>query len=363
MGAPRETPMLLWVRRKRRAPAGAALDTVRFPAYTIGMGRRFLITGGAGFIGSHLAEQLLERGNTVVILDDLSTGRAENLRNLRDRAGVQIVRDSVENEATVGLLMSQCDAVFHLASAVGVQLIVDQPVRTIRTTIHGTEVVLEAAKKFGRPVLITSSSEVYGKGARVPFSEEDDVVMGATRHTRWCYAYAKGIDEFLGLAYHKQFGLPVTIVRLFNTVGPRQVGMYGMVLPRFVSWALAGKPLQVYGDGNQTRCFCHVSDVAGAIIALQADTKHAGQVFNLGSDEEISIIALARRVIELCDSSSMIEAISYEKAYGQAFDDLARRVPKLDRIRAAIGFSPRYKLDEIILAVAKEGGVKTEDVR
>src|ERR1700761_8551896 len=204
---------------------------------------RFLITGGAGFIGSHLAEQLLERGDSVVILDDLSTGRAENIARLRGRPGFQVVRDSVENEATVGVLMAQCDSVFHLASAGGVQLIVDQPVRTIRTTIHGTEVVLEAANKFGRPVLITSSSEVYGKGARVPFSEDDDVVMGPTRHSRWCYAYAKGIDEFLGLAYHKQFGLPVTIVRLFNTVGPRQVGRYGMGMPRFVTAALKGDAL------------------------------------------------------------------------------------------------------------------------
>jgi UDP-glucose 4-epimerase len=324
------------------------------------MAQRFLITGGAGFIGSHLAEQLLERGNSVVILDDLSTGRASNLKHLQQRDGLQVVRDSVENETTVGMLMSQCDAVFHLASAVGVQLIVDQPVRTIRTTIHGTEVVLEAANKFGRPVLITSSSEVYGKGARVPFSEEDDVVMGPTHHSRWCYAYAKGIDEFLGLAYFRQFGLPVTIVRLFNTVGPRQVGMYGMVLPRFVSAAVAGKPLQVYGDGKQTRCFCHVSDVVSALIALHTETKNAGQVFNLGSDQEISIASLARRVIELCKSSSMIESISYEKAYGQAFDDLARRVPKLDRIRKAIGFSPRYQLDEIILSVAAAMMSETE---
>jgi UDP-glucose 4-epimerase len=315
------------------------------------MTQRFLITGGAGFIGSHLTEQLLERGNSVVILDDLSTGRMQNLQHLLGRDRLQIVRDSVENESTVNLLMSQCDTVFHLASAVGVQLIVDEPVRTIRTTIHGTEVVLEAANRFNRPVLITSSSEVYGKGARVPFSEEDDVVMGPTRHSRWCYAYAKGIDEFLGLAYHKQFGLPVTIVRLFNTVGPRQVGMYGMVLPRFVTAALAGSPLQVYGDGKQTRCFCHVSDVVGALIALQSSPDARGQVFNLGSDQEISITALARRVIELAKSPSAIESISYEKAYGQAFDDLARRVPKLDRIRAAIAFAPGYQLDEIILSV------------
>jgi UDP-glucose 4-epimerase len=247
--------------------------------------------------------------------------------------------------------MSRVDRVFHLASAVGVQLILDQPVRTIRTTIHGTEVVLEAANKFGRPVLITSSSEVYGKGMRVPFDEDDDIVMGPTRHTRWCYAYAKGIDEFLGLAYHKQFGLPVTIVRLFNTVGPGQVGQYGMVLPRFVAAAKSGKPLQVYGDGTQTRCFCHVSDVVGALMKLSDQTASAGQVFNLGSDEEVSIEDLARRVIARCGSRSGIERLSYHAAYGQAFDDLARRVPKLDRVRAAIGFNPVFDLDAIISAV------------
>jgi UDP-glucose 4-epimerase len=315
---------------------------------------RYLITGGAGFIGSHLAERLLENGHAVIVLDDLSTGRESNIAHLRSKAGFQFVQDSVENVSAVNKLMANSDSVFHLASAVGVQLIVDNPVRTISTTVHGTEVVLESANKFRRPVLITSSSEVYGKGTRVPFSEDDDVVMGPTRHTRWCYAYAKGIDEFLGLAYHKQFGLPVTIVRLFNTVGPRQIGMYGMVLPRFAAAALAGKPLQVYGDGKQTRCFCHVSDVTDALIRLSNDNRHAGQVFNLGSDEEISIDGLARRVIKSCDSSSPIEFIPYEKAYGQAFDDLARRVPKLDRIRSAIAFEPRFGLDQIIKAVVDE---------
>jgi UDP-glucose 4-epimerase len=318
------------------------------------MAKRFLITGGAGFIGSHLAERLLAGGHSVAVLDDLSTGSEKNIAHLRGQPGFEFVRDSVENESTVGVLMARCDGVFHLASAVGVQLIIDQPVRTISTTIHGTEVVLEAASKFGRPVLITSSSEVYGKGTRVPFSEDDDVVMGPTRHTRWCYAYAKGIDEFLGLAYHKQFGLPVTIVRLFNTVGPRQVGRYGMVLPRFVEWALSGKPLQVYGDGRQTRCFCHVSDVVGALTGIMENGENAGQVFNLGSDVEVSIAALARRVIEICGSKSVVENISYEKAYGQAFDDLSRRVPKLDRIRSAISFEPRLGLDDIIRSVIAE---------
>lgn len=323
--------------------------------------KRYLITGGGGFIGSHLAERLVGEGQAVVILDDLSTGRAQNLAALRGNPNVQVVRDSVENEATVGMLMAQCDAVFHLASAVGVQLIVDEPVRTIRTTIHGTEVVLEAANKFGRPVLITSSSEVYGKGARVPFDEDDDVVMGATRFSRWCYAYSKGIDEFLGLAYHGQYGLPVTIVRLFNTVGPRQVGRYGMVLPRFAEAAVRGEPLQVYGDGTQTRCFCHVSDVVDALAKLMETPGAAGQVFNLGSDEEISINELAERVIRAAGSSSRIERIPYEKAYGRSFDDLQRRVPKLDRIRRTIGFRARHDLDGIVrtlteLARAEVGG-------
>jgi len=317
-------------------------------------GKNVLITGGAGFIGSHLAERLLADGARVTVLDDLSTGRELNLAKVRSHPKFHLVRDSVENEPTVGTLMSQNDVVYHLASAVGVQLILDEPVRTIRTTIHGTEVVLEAAFKFNRPVLITSSSEVYGKGARVPFNEDDDVVMGATRFSRWSYAYSKGIDEFLGLAYHKQSNLPVTIVRLFNTVGPRQVGMYGMVLPRFVTAALAGKPLQLYGDGKQTRCFCHVADVITAMTALMGTPKSVGQVFNLGSDEEISILDLAKRVIELSGSKSGIEYIPYEKAYGQAFDDLPRRVPKLDRIRSVIPFKREYNLDQIIQSVISE---------
>ena len=312
---------------------------------------RYLITGGAGFIGSHLCERLLADGHQVVALDDLSTGRRENLAGLLGKPGFQFVRDSVENEATVGTLMASCDAVMHLASAVGVQLIVDEPVRTINTTIHGTEVVLESASRFGKPVLITSSSEVYGKGSRVPFSEDDDVVMGSTRSSRWCYAYSKDIDEFLGLAYYKQYQLPVTLVRLFNTVGPRQVGMYGMVLPRFAAAALRGTPLQVYGDGTQTRCFCHVGDVVDAMVRLTADPNNVGKVYNLGSDEEVSIEQLARRVIGLAQSSSAIEYISLEKAYGAKFDDMSRRVPDLGRIRQAIGFAPKLTLDQIILSV------------
>jgi len=318
------------------------------------MPRRFLITGGAGFIGSHLSERLVRDGHRVTVLDDLSTGRTQNLSAVRDEANFHLVRDSVENELTVNTLMASCDAVFHLAAAVGVQLVLDEPVRTIRTTIHGTEVVLEAANRFSRPVLITSSSEVYGKGARVPFGEDDDVVMGPTNTTRYCYAYCKGIDEFLGLSYFKQFKLPVTIVRLFNTVGPRQVGRYGMVLPRFVSAALKGEPLQVTGTGNQTRCFCHVADVVDALIDLMNAPAAAGKVFNLGGDEEVTINDLAARVIALAQSTSAIEHVSYEQAYGHQFEDMPRRVPKLDHVRAAISFAPRYKLDEIIRSVIAE---------
>jgi UDP-glucose 4-epimerase len=324
--------------------------------------RHALITGGAGFIGSHLAERLAADGHAVTVLDDFSTGRAGNLANLAGRPGFQVVRASVEDAHTVNTLMARCDAVYHLASAVGVQLVLDEPVRTIRTTIHGTEVVLEAANRFGRPVLVTSSSEVYGKGARVPFREDDDVVMGPTLTTRYCYAYCKGIDEFLGLAYHKQFGLPVTIVRLFNTVGPRQVGRYGMVLPRFVQAALANEPLKVFGDGNQTRCFSHVADVVGAIVKLTTnpatgDTSggggpaHAGRVFNLGGDVEVSMNDLARRVIALAGSTSRVEHQSYHEAYGQQFEDMPRRVPDLSRIREAIGFNPGFSLDQIIQSV------------
>jgi UDP-glucose 4-epimerase len=311
----------------------------------------YLITGGAGFIGSHLGERLVRDGHEITLLDDLSTGRDANLAAIKNNPKVKFIHGSVEDESLVNEAIAKCDAVFHLAAAVGVQLVADEPVRTIRTTIHGTEVVLDAASKFKRPILITSSSEVYGKGTRVPFAEDDDVVIGPTQHSRWCYAYSKGIDEFLGLAYHKQFGLPVVIVRLFNTVGPRQVGMYGMVLPRFVEAALSGKSLQVYGDGKQTRCFCHVSDVTDALIKLMNTPAAIGGVFNLGSDEEITINDLAKRVIQLAKSRSVIEHIPYEQAYGQRFDDMPRRMPKLDRIRKAIGFAPKYSLEQIIEAV------------
>jgi UDP-glucose 4-epimerase len=321
---------------------------------------KMLITGGAGFIGSHLAEKLLGDGHEITLLDDLSTGRMENVRHLTPNPRVHLVRDSVENNETINLLVSQCDAVFHLASAVGVQLVVDEPVKTIATTIHGTEVVLAAANRFNRSVLLTSSSEVYGKGSRVPFHEDDDVVMGPTRNARWSYAYSKGIDEFLALAYHRKFGLPAVIVRLFNTVGPRQVGRYGMVLPRFVSAALRDQPLVVYGDGMQTRCFCHVSDVVAALDKLIRTPAAAGEVFNLGSDREISMNDLAQRVVTLAGSKSAIEHIPYEQAYGtKQFDDMPRRVPALEKIRKAIGFSPTQDLDQIIRSVIEHQRAST----
>ncbi len=315
------------------------------------MSKHYLITGGAGFIGSHLCERLVAAGHRVTILDDFSTGREENIATLRSNPNVHVIRDTVENERTVNIAVSSVHAVFHLASAVGVQLVLDEPVRTIRTTIHGTEVVLDACQRFGRPVFITSSSEVYGKGARVPFAEDDDVVMGATRTTRYCYAYCKGIDEFLALAYHKQFRLPAVVVRLFNTVGPRQVGMYGMVMPRFITSALRNEPLKVHGDGKQTRCFCHVSDVTHAITQLMNTPAAFGHVFNLGGSEEISILELAKRVIAISGSTSTIEFLTYEQAYGHAFEDMQRRVPDLSRIQRAISFAPKFNLDEIIRSV------------
>lgn len=319
---------------------------------------KVLITGGAGFIGSHLAERLLADDHEVTALDNLSTGCLENLNTFIDHPKFQFVMDDVRNQETVHLLVDRCDMVLHLAAAVGVQLIVDQPVRTIETNIHGTEVVLSVANKFRKKILLASTSEVYGKSEKVPFREDDDTVLGSTRFSRWSYACSKAIDEFLGLAYHQQYGLPVVIARFFNTVGPRQTGQYGMVVPRFVEWALKNEPIAIYGTGKQTRCFGYVGDVVGCVLALMDTPEAAGQVYNIGSTEEVTIDALADRVIELTGSKSEKKYVSYEEAYGRPFDDMMRRVPCLDRIREAVGYQPKTNLTQILESVIAEQRAK-----
>jgi UDP-glucose 4-epimerase len=313
-----------------------------------------LITGGAGFIGSHLAQRLLKDGNHVVILDNLSTGRLENIEALKDQAKLQFVRGDIREVSLTQLLTSQCDVVFHLAAAVGVQLIVDDPVRTIETNIGGTETVLEAAGKFGRRVFLASTSEVYGKSDSIPFHEDDDIILGSTSLSRWAYACSKAVDEFLGQAYFQQYGLGVVIGRFFNTIGPRQTGRYGMVVPRFVEWALRGEPIQIYGTGQQSRCFCNVHDVVEAVIDLMHSEKAIGGIFNIGSSEEVSIEQLADRVIALTGGRSEKEFVAYEEAYGRPIEDMMRRVPSTERIRAAIGWEPRIDLDETLRRLVAE---------
>jgi UDP-glucose 4-epimerase len=312
---------------------------------------RYLITGGAGFIGSHLSELLLSHGHRVVAIDDLSTGRVANIGHLRPLPHFQFVRETITNEQVLDRLTSESDVVIHLAAAVGVQLIVDDPVRTIRTNIMGTEHVLAAAHRYGCKVLIASTSEVYGKGVRVPFQEDDDRLMGPTTRSRWAYAESKAVDEFLSLAYHIQFGLPVVVMRFFNTVGPRQTGRYGMVVPRFVRHALAGEPLEVYGDGTQSRCFADVADVTRAIAELIDQPAAIGQVYNIGATEEITIRALAERVIALTRSSSEIRLVPYSEAYGPGFEDMQRRVPSVAKLHALIGYAPRCTLDDTLRRV------------
>jgi UDP-glucose 4-epimerase len=313
-----------------------------------------LITGGAGFIGSHLAEKCLQAGHRVTVIDDLSTGSLANIADVQQHPDFEFVCDSVRNENTMGLLVEKCDVVFHLAAAVGVQLIVDEPVHTIETNIHGTEVVLSVANKFRKKVLIASTSEVYGKSEAIPFNEDDDTVLGSTRYSRWSYACSKAIDEFLALAYHQQYGLPVVIVRLFNTVGPRQTGQYGMVIPRFIERALKNESIQIYGDGQQTRCFCCVHDVTDGLMRLMDCPDADGCVFNVGSDEEITIEGLADKIITIARSQSRKEFLSYEQAYGRPFDDMKRRVPGLERVQKAIGFIPQYSLDQTLKLIISE---------
>ncbi|MBL7145009.1 MAG: GDP-mannose 4,6-dehydratase [Phycisphaerae bacterium] len=312
---------------------------------------RVLITGGAGFIGSHLAEALLERGDSIIVVDDLSTGSIDNIHHVIRRPGFEFVRGSVRDQTLMTPLVDRCDAIYHLAAAVGVQLIVDRPVHTIETNIHGSEVMLSLANTFRRKILLASTSEVYGKSVKVPFNEDDDTVFGSTRFTRWSYACSKMIDEFLGLAYHDQYGLETIICRFFNTVGPRQSGQYGMVVPRFVRRALRGDPIEIYGSGQQSRCFCNVADVVGALLQLIDCDGATGEVINIGTNESITIEELADKVIHLTGSASEKRFLSYEEAYGRPFDDMQTRVPDLSKIQRLIGFGAKKSLEETLQQV------------
>lgn len=312
---------------------------------------RVLITGGAGFIGSHLSDAYLQRGDEVFVIDDLSTGSIENIRHLKDHPRFHYTIDNVHNQPVTAELVDQCDVIFHLAAAVGVKLIVESPVRTIETNVHGTEVVLSLANKKKKRVLVASTSEVYGLSTEVPFREDGNLVMGATTKGRWSYACSKAIDEFLALAYWREKKLPTTVVRLFNTVGPRQTGQYGMVIPTFVKQALASRPITVYGDGKQSRCFCYVGDVVGALVKLMDTNKSVGEVFNVGSNHEISILDVARRVKELATSDSEITFVPYDEAYEEGFEDMPRRIPDISKVNKLIGFQPEMKLDGILKSV------------
>ncbi len=309
---------------------------------------KVLITGGAGFIGSHLADRLLADGHEVHVLDDLSTGAAENLEGFRNHPRFRLTAESLFNVPRTAELIDGADYIFHLAASVGVFQIVESPVRTIETNIRGTEIVLSHAAKKSRPVLMASTSEVYGKASKVPFAEDDDCVLGPSSKGRWSYAASKLVDEFLALSYHKERKLPSVVVRLFNTVGPRQSGRYGMVLPRFIRQALDGGPISVYGDGTQSRCFCWVGDVVEALVRLMREPRAVGQVFNIGNDREISIGDLARKVRDRIRPEAKIDFIPYEKAYEAGFEDMARRVPDLRKIKAAVGYRPTLGIDEII---------------
>jgi UDP-glucose 4-epimerase len=315
---------------------------------------RFLVTGGAGFIGSHLADLLIENGHSVHVLDDLSTGRIENIEHLVPHPRFDLTVASVAERGVFAGLVGQADLVVHLAAAVGVRLIVESPVRAIETNVRCTEIVLEQADIVKKPVLIASTSEVYGKSDALPFREDGDLQMGPTSKARWAYACSKAIDEFLAMAYWRERSLPITVVRLFNTVGPRQTGSYGMVIPRLVGQAIAGDPVTVYGDGHQTRCFCHVADVVDALERLLAEQRARGEVFNVGSTAEISILDLARRIVALTGSSSEIVLTPYDEAYGRGFEDMYRRVPDIGKVGRLIGWSPTRSLDEIIADVVED---------
>jgi UDP-glucose 4-epimerase len=315
---------------------------------------RALITGGAGFIGSHLADALLTRGDSVILLDNLSTGRLENIEHLRRRDDVEFVLGSILNADLVDDVMSRVDVCFHLAAAVGVQLIVDKPLESLATNIRGSEIVFEKAHKHGTKVLVTSTSEIYGKNTSDKLGEEDDRILGSPLKSRWSYSEAKAIEEILAYTYWRQKGLPTVIVRLFNTVGPRQTGHYGMVIPRFVSQAIKGEPITVYGSGAQTRCFCYVGDAVAGILALVDHPNASGRAYNIGGVEEISMENLARRVIDTAESSSKIRYVPYDEAYEEGFEDMQRRVPDTTRARELVGFEPKVGLDEILRMVIED---------
>jgi len=314
---------------------------------------RVLITGGAGFVGSHLAERHLAQGDEVYVVDDLSTGSIENIQHLKPHERFHYAIDTVTNVSLSAELVDLCDTIYHLAAAVGVRLIVESPVRTIETNVRGTEVILHLAAKKQKRVLITSTSEVYGKRDTVPFREDDDLVLGATSKARWAYACSKAIDEFLAIAYWNEKRVPAVIVRLFNTVGARQTGRYGMVIPNFVQQALAGEDITVFGDGSQRRCFTHVSDAVGAIMRLAAHPAAAGQVYNVGNAEEVSILELAERIKAATGSKSRIVRVPYEKAYQEGFEDMMRRVPDISKAAQAVGYKPTVTLDEILADVIR----------
>jgi UDP-glucose 4-epimerase len=315
---------------------------------------RHLITGGAGFIGSHLCDELLARGDEVHVLDDLSTGSVENIRHLKGRPGFDYTIESLNNTAIVAELVDDADVVYHLAAAVGVQLIVESPVRTIETNVHCTEIVLAQASKKKKPVFVASTSEVYGKSRDLPYREDGDLMLGPTVRGRWSYACSKALDEFLAIAHWKERKLPTVVGRLFNTVGPRQTGRYGMVIPNFVRQAVADEPLTVFGDGTQSRCFCHVSDVVRALADLMRRDDAYGEVFNIGSDEEISILDLAREVQRMTESKSEITIVPYEEAYEPGFEDMQRRIPDTSKIRSLLGWHPTKSLAEILSDVIDE---------
>ncbi|MGA2070528.1 MAG: SDR family NAD(P)-dependent oxidoreductase [Sedimentisphaerales bacterium] len=311
-----------------------------------------LVTGGAGFIGSHLAQRLVEDGNEVIVVDNLSTGSLKNIKTLVGKPGFEFIKGDIGDSAAIESAASKCDRIFHLAAAVGVQLIADSPVHTIETNIAGTQVVLEAANKFKCRTFIASSSEVYGKSESVPFRENDDIVLGSTSMPRWAYACSKAVDEFLGFAFYQQYGLEVIIGRFFNTIGPRQTGRYGMVVPRFIESALKNEPIRIYGTGKQSRCFCYVGDIVDAVIRLMDCSGATGEAFNIGSDEEITIEALADEIIEITGSKSKKEFVPYEIAYGRPIEDMMRRVPCLERIKKGIDWQPRTGLKETLSMIA-----------